>query len=207
MLRIGLTGGVGSGKSAAAKIFAELNAPIIDADAIVAELLQPGQPAFDKIVEHFGNIALAKDGTLDKKYLRSVIFVMEHMRKWLEKLLHPLVIAEIERRILQLQKQLPKTPYCILVIPLLYEARDIVKPLIDRVLVINSSFENQIKRTAMRDQASVAEITRILKAQIDPKLRLTHADDIIENDGTLDDLREQITKLHEFYSKLGDEKT
>lgn len=207
MLKIGLTGGIGSGKSTVAQLFAELKVPVIDADTIVREFLQPGQPAFAKVVEHFGNIALAQDGTLDKKYLRGVVFVMEHKRKWLEQLLHPLVVAEIGRRTQQLQQQQPAVTYCILVIPLLYEVRSVIAPFIDRVLVVKASFENQIKRATMRDQTSAAEVTHILKAQTDSESRLKHADDIIDNDGTLEELRAQVMKLHEQYSKSGGAKT
>lgn len=212
MLKIGLTGGIGSGKSTAAQYFATLSRiPVIDADSIARELVQRGSMlfksrVFNKIVQHFGPQVLTKDGAIDRACLRKIIFNNDCERQWLEKLLHPLIYAEIERSIKKLTKkpaknaQKPNAPYCLIVAPLLLETNGAIK--VDRVLVVHAVVENQTKRIAQRDHANQDDIKNIINAQLKQGTRLSQADDIIDNNGSLSDLQQQIIKLHYFYSDL-----
>lgn len=195
MLVIGLTGGIGSGKSTVTKLFAAHGVPIIDADQISREITQPKQPALEIITSHFGPDILLKDGTLDRPKLRKIIFNHAEERLWLEKLLHPLIRQEIETRI-----QAHSAPYCITVIPLLFETMPY--PFIDRILVIDISENQQVCRVSSRDNVPHAAIAPILKTQIKRKERLSKADDVINNAGTLATLIPQVEKLHQLYLSL-----
>lgn len=195
MLVIGLTGGIGSGKSTVAKLFAEKNIPIIDADVIAKELTQPGQPAYQEIVHHFGEAILKPNKTIHRINLRHIIFTKPHERKWLEQLLHPFIRSEIDHRI----KNCPG-PYCIVVIPLLTESEP--NPLIQRILVVDTSENLQIKRTQQRDNTSLDLIHMILNSQASRQTRLQQADDIINNTGDLSALVQQVTNLHQKYLSL-----
>lgn len=195
MLVIGLTGGIGSGKSTAAAFFAEQGVSIIDADLVAREITLPEKPAYLKIIEHFGPAVLLKDETLDRKKLRQIIFTYPNERLWLENLLHPLIREEIENQI-----QFSISPYCIIAIPLLIET--LPYPFIDRILVVDAPESQQIERVALRDHQSFSEIQTILKTQSSRKLRLKKADDVIENNGTLEDLKLQVKKWHQTYLEL-----
>ncbi len=192
MLKIGITGGIGSGKSTAAKYFAELGIEIIDADKIAHELTAINTPCANKIITHFGNKVLNKDGTLNRKYLRKIIYQDPKQKKWLEALLHPIIYAQMRARIKKV-----KSPYCVLIIPLLFETH--AKNIVDRVLVIDSPEELQIERTLKREQISETELKKIFSAQISRTKRLAQADDIIYNDKSLHSLKRQVQKLHEKY--------
>ncbi len=196
MLVVGLTGGIGSGKSTVAQLFAAKGATIIDADLLARELTQPGTPALKKIIELFGSSILLDSGALDRTQLRKIIFADQEKRIQLEKILHPLI-----REAMQQQIASSKSPYCIVVIPLLFETES--NPLIKRVLVVDAPEELQIARTTARDNATQNDVTAIVKTQVDRAKRLALADDIIQNDGSIEDLRLKVDKLHKMYIQLG----
>ncbi|OGT38868.1 MAG: dephospho-CoA kinase [Gammaproteobacteria bacterium RIFCSPHIGHO2_12_FULL_38_14] len=199
MLIIGLTGGIGSGKSTVAHLFAAKNVPIIDADIIARELTQKNEPAFLEIVLHFNKDILHEDGNLDRIKLRNIIFNQPKERLWLENLLHPLIQNEIVKQIKKIS-----APYCIVVIPLLLE----VEPyeFIDRVLVIDTLEHLQIKRVRERNQMKESQIQAIMDSQVTRDYRRSKAHDLINNDGVLSDLIPQVDLLHEQYLKISKEK-
>lgn len=195
MLTIGLTGGIGSGKSAVATIFAQLGIDIIDTDIIAHEIVEPGTPALTKIIEHFGAEITNPDQTLNRKILAKKIFNHVDEKIWLEQLLHPLIRDAVE-----VAKKKVTSPYCIVVIPLLIET--LPNPSIDRILVVASPTHLQISRTRERDQRTESEIMAIIASQATPEERLAVADDIISNDQGLAELSAAVTKLHQKYLKL-----
>lgn len=195
MLRIGLTGGIGCGKSAACQIFTELGIPVIDADQISREVVAPGEPALATIAELFGSPVLTNDGALDRSRMRELIFADSSLRRRLEAVLHPL----IKQRMLAQAARLD-SPYVILAIPLLLEAG--WYELVERILVIDCPVELQISRTIHRDGISRKQAEAILAAQIGRDERLSRADDLVENDGDLDKLRRQIEELHQRYLSI-----
>jgi dephospho-CoA kinase len=189
LLKVGLTGGIGSGKSAASRHFAELGAEVIDTDLLSRELVEPGQPALAEIVDAFGEAVLDADGRLDRSCLRDRIFSDPAARRRLEGILHPRIrdamLARAERS---------ASPYVIFVIPLLFETGQ--QSLVDRVLLIDVPEALQRARVGARDRLDDAQIDRIMLAQTDRQTRLHGADDVIRNDGSLDDLRTAVERLH-----------
>lgn len=198
-LIIGLTGGIGSGKSTAAAHFAEHGVPVIDTDVIARELVAPGQPALKAIVAHFGADLLDGEGCLRREVLRERVFADPAARQELEALLHPLIRAESLRRIAALQ-----TAYCVWVIPLLVEtgARDDL----DRVLLIDCPEALQRQRAQARDGFDTGTLDGILAAQASREQRRVVADDIIVNDGTLAALRQAVDERHAAYLALAAER-
>jgi dephospho-CoA kinase len=195
MLVIGLTGGIGSGKSTVANLFAKKGIAIIDTDELARELTQPGHETLNKIAMHFGKNILLPDGSLNRKLLRSIIFSDTNQRLWLEQLLHPLIRTEM-----QLQIEAATSPYCIAIIPLLFETKP--NPIIDRILVIDTTEEEQIQRTQQRDQISLEAVQAILHSQVSREHRLVNAADIIHNNGSITDLNQQVDNLHSFYLSI-----
>jgi dephospho-CoA kinase len=195
VLKIGLTGGIGSGKSTAAKCFSELNIPVIDADKIVHELFQPNTAIYKKVLSHFGKNFLTRRKTLDRAKLRELIFRDKKERVWLEKLIHPRVRTEILKR-----SALLKAPYCILAIPLLFETK--FPPKVDRILVIDCPKKIQVERICKRNRHAIYQIRAIIAVQISRQERLRRADDVIRNVGTLAMLRKKIKKMHNYYLSL-----
>ncbi len=195
VLKIGLTGGIGSGKSTAAKYFAKLNIPVIDADKITHKLLEPNSIVYKKIVAHFGKSFLTDKKTLDRAKLSQVIFNNKKERAWLEKLIHPRVRAEMGKHAKSL-----KAPYCIMAIPLLFETRFL--PKLDRILVIDCPKNTQIKRTRARSRHTIKQIQAIIASQISRKERLKRANDIITNSSTLTELKKTVKKWHNYYLSL-----
>ncbi len=193
-IRIGLTGGIGSGKSEAAREFARLDVPVIDTDLIARELVKPGQPALDEIAAHFGAEIIDQKGDLDRTRLRKAVFSDPGQRRQLEAILHP----RIRDRAMALAEQ-AKTPYCVLVIPLLVETAG--DYLLDRILVIDTPRERQLKRVAARDGLSKSDIEAILATQASRQQRLAIADDVVVNDAGPENLRSEIERLHRFYSE------
>lgn len=197
MLVIGLTGGIGSGKSTVAHLFSEKGVEVIDTDQLARDVTQPGKEALKKIVEKFGAEILLPDGSLNRTALRHKIFAQAEDRVWLEKLLHPLIRNEM--------KHLADTShavYCIVVIPLLFETEP--NPLINRVLVVDAPETAQIERVQSRDKSSQEQVQTIINTQISRDQRLAKANDIIYNHGDINELTHQVEELHRFYLLLAE---
>ena len=195
MLRIGLTGGIGCGKSSVCKLFAELGAPIIDSDQIAHELVEPGNEALEQIVQQFGSEMLQPDGSLHRSRMRELVFHNENKRQQLEALLHPLIRQEMQRQLDALT-----APYAILAIPLLLEKG--WQKQLDRILVVDCSEAQQRARAQQRDGSSSETIRRIIGSQIGRTERLEAADDIIDNSGEPATLAPQVEALHQHYLQL-----
>ena len=193
--RVALTGGIASGKSTVADLFAALGVPVIDTDVIAREVVEPGRPAHAQVGEAFGPQVLDADGRLDRKRMRERIFADPDARRRLEAILHPAIRAEMER-----QSKAAVGPYHVLVIPLLAEGgrRDHV----DRVLLVDVPEELQIQRVMWRDGVSHEQALASLNAQATRAQRLAMADDVLRNTGRVDDLREQVAKLHQQFLGL-----
>lgn len=199
MFVIGLTGGIGSGKSTVAALFEKKGITVIDTDQLARDVTKPGTFALKKMVEYFGVSILHKDGQLDRSLLRTIVFNDAQKRKWLEKLLHPLIREELQKNINNVHSS-----YCIVIIPLLFETEK--NPIINRILVVDSPENLQIQRAVKRDQSSEHEIKKIIESQIDREKRKLGADDVILNDGSLEDLEREVSRLHVLYSSLSREK-
>lgn len=195
MLIIGLTGGIGSGKSAVCALFSQFDVPVIDADVIARQVVQPGQPALAQVRSAFGKEILTADGQLDRTRLRALIFADPAKRKRLEAILHP----AIQREMLDQAARLG-APYCIFAIPLLIEANQ--TGMVDRVLVVDAPAPLRRERLKQRDGMDEPQIDAVFAAQLDRETRLAHADDIIRNDSDLAHLRAQVIDLHCRYSEL-----
>ena len=195
LLRIGLTGGIGSGKSTACRIFSDLGVPVIDADQIAHELSAKGQPAYQAILLAFGRGLIRSDGELDRSKIREIIFDDDTARLKLEGILHPLIYNEIDKQVSKLDHG-----YCIICIPLLIETGATDK--VDRTLVIDAPVEQQIKRVSARGGMDQNIITRIINTQVTRNERLRVADDIISNDGDLKSLKKQIVDLDSKYKSM-----
>ena len=195
MFVVGLTGGIGSGKSTVAALFASKGVPIIDADELARYVIESNTSIVKKIAEIANSNVFSPNGKLNRSFLREIIFKDEIKRKKLEMLLHPLIWDEIKLRINKIT-----APYCIAVIPLLVESNP--SPLINRILVIDTSEDLQIARTIARDMHTREQVERILKSQTTRQNRLNAADDIIMNDGLAEDLIQQVEKLHALYLSL-----
>ncbi|MCB1738139.1 MAG: dephospho-CoA kinase [Gammaproteobacteria bacterium] len=194
-LRIGLTGGIASGKTAVSNRFAALGVPIIDTDLISRELVEPGQPALTAITAHFGDHILSPDGHLDRAALRQHIFGDANARQALEAILHPRIRTEVSRRIAEIE-----APYLIVVVPLLFESG--FDDLVDRVLVVDVPEAIQRQRVRARDGVDAAQTDRILSAQMARPERLSRADEVIDNHADLDALQRQVDRLHTQYSAM-----
>lgn len=192
---LGLTGGIGSGKSAAAQHFIELGVHVVDADHAARWVVEPGRPALAQIAEHFGPDVLLADGALDRAALRTLIFENADERRWVEALLHPLIAEEIAHHLAQAQ-----SAYAILVSPLLIESGQYA--MTQRILVVDAPQHLQIERTLRRDQTSEQQVQAILKAQSSREDRLSHADDVVVNDRDLSWLHSEVERLHHFYLTL-----
>jgi dephospho-CoA kinase len=195
MLRVGLTGGIGCGKSTVAEIFASRNTPILDADAIAHQLVETGQPALTQIQQEFGEHILNPDGSLNRSALREQIFSDLKQKQQLEKILHPLVYATLQAKLDQLS-----APYCIISIPLLFETN--MTHFVDRILVVDCPIEAQIERVKNRDKLTLERIQSIIDSQVSRSFRKINADDLINNSGTDYRLAEQVKKLHNLYLSL-----
>ncbi len=200
MFVIGITGGIGSGKTAVTNTFSELGIDIVDADIAARVVVEPGTTALQQITAHFGPLILQTDGTLDRAALRRIIFQDANAKLWLEQLLHPLIGQEIQR-----QLHSATSPYAILVSPLLIEIQK--NRFCDRILVIDVPEAVQLQRTVARDNNDPAQVQRIIASQADRAQRLSHADDVIENTGSLEQLRKHVEKLHGDYLILAKNKS
>ena len=189
---IGLTGGIGSGKTAVSDTFESLGIDIVDADVSSRRVVEKGQQALDDIQAHFGDGILDSQNNLDRAKLREIIFKNPQERVWLEKLLHPKIAEHIKD-----QLESSNSPYCILVSPLLLETEQ--KSYCSFVLVVDVPEESQIARTAKRDGVSEEQVKNIISAQMDRKKRLDQADEILINDGSIEELKEKVIVLHTKY--------
>jgi len=193
--RVGLTGGIASGKSLVADMFAELGAVIIDTDVIAREVVARGQPALAEIATVFGKSILGSDGGLDRGALRKIVFADEEARERLEAILHPRIGIET-----MIRADASDGPYQIIVVPLMVDSA--LRDFVDRILVVDCDEITQIERLKARDGESDEQASRMLAAQASRTERLAIADDVISNDGTVADLRQQVAALHEIYRSL-----
>lgn len=197
MLRIGLTGGIGCGKSVVAQHFAALNVPFIDADHIARHLTAHGSSVLDTIEAAFGKAVRLPNGGLNRAWLRQCIFSDAESRKKLEAILHPLILDEMRHQL----QILRDVPYVLLVIPLLLETQ-MYRGLIDRVLVVDCAEDQQRARVSERDGRNPDEINAILAAQMSRASRLALADDVLANTGDWSELHEKVQALHHAYLAL-----
>ncbi len=197
MLVIGLTGGIGSGKSAASQCFERRGVPIVDADVVAREVVAPGEPALTEIARAFGDEMIQDDGALDRARLRERVFADPEARKRLEGILHP----RIRERMAAHLAALPAgTPYAVLVIPLLLETGQ--RDLVDRILVIEAGEPVRVARVAARDRASTDQVRRVIAAQCSADERAAMADDLLLNEGSESELDANVAVMHEKYLSL-----
>ena len=194
-LRIGITGGIGSGKSAVTQILEKRGIVVVDADVIARLVVEPGAQALNDIATHFGHNILRSDGTLDRAALRSRVFQDESERKWLEGLLHPLI-----RSIIIEQLEVSESPYSVLSSPLLLETGQ--NSLVDKVLLIDTSEALQLERTQQRDSIDANAVGAIIASQWSRTKRQAQADFIIVNDGTWKELEEAVERMHQQFLLL-----
>ena len=195
MLIIGLTGGIGSGKSAVSDKFKSLGITVVDADVAARTVVEPGQPALAEIERHFGSNILNQAGVLDRAQLREIMASDSEERVWLESVLHPKIGEQIAKELAE-----STSPYTIYVAPLLLETNS--QKMCSRVLVVDVPKEIQIQRTAERDKVSEIQIEKIVAVQMEREERLEKADDVLVNTGTIKELEEQVVKLHQKYLEM-----
>lgn len=192
---LGITGGIGSGKSTVAEAFSRQGIHVVDSDQAARWVVEPGRPALVRIVERFGPEILLPDGQLNRAALRQRIFNDPEQRRWLEALLHPLVNQEVRQNLQQ-----ASSPYAILVSPLLIESGQ--RAITQRLLVVDVPVELQIQRTMARDSNSEDQVRAIIAAQIARDERLRHADDVLLNNQDLQQVEKEVERLHRFYLQL-----
>lgn len=194
-LRIGLTGGIASGKTLVADCFADLGVPVIDTDQVARDVVEPGQVALQDIQQAFGDEILTRDGRLDRRRMRQLVFEDADRRAELEAILHPRIRRETAAR-----ADAAQGPYVIIVVPLLVETG--FDDLIDRVVVVDCPTDMQRERLLARDAENPAQVERMLAAQATREARLAAADDIVDNSGHIDATRDQVRRLHDKYLSL-----
>ena len=192
MMVVAITGGMGSGKSRAARLFQELGVASIDTDEIARQLTTPTGAAYEAICQHFGPIILPSGLLIDRDQLRKIIFTQPKERAWLEGLLHPMITEQVKEQIKTLD-----SPYCVVQIPLLAEVGD--QDWINRVLVIDASSKIRLERIQKRSDLSAEEVKAIFETQATRTERLAIADDIIENNGSKAELLEKTRNMHDYY--------
>jgi len=197
MLIIGMTGGIGSGKSEASKIFASLNIEVIDLDKISREITEKDHEAIEEIKALFGESLFNKENELDRKKLRDMIFSDKNLKIKLENILHPKILTEVKKKLSIFSDE----RYVVIDIPLLFETNQYV-PLISRSLVIDCELSDQIERVRKRDGMEIAMVQSIISQQVDRNTRIQRGDDVILNDGSIESLEDSIKKLHEKYLNL-----
>ena len=195
MLIIGLTGGIGSGKSVASDKFKSLGITIVDADVASRTVVEPGKPALKEIEDHFGSGIITAEGKLDRNNLREIIATDPEERKWLESVLHPKIGEQITKEISE-----SSSVYTLFVAPLLLEANS--QEMCSRVVVVDVPKDVQIRRTAKRDKVSPNQVEQMVAAQMEREKRLEKADDVLLNNGTIEDLEKQVEELHKKYIQM-----
>jgi dephospho-CoA kinase len=198
--RVGLTGGIASGKTTVANMFGELGAVLIDTDVIAREVVAQGSPGLARVVDKFGSSVLDANGGLDRRALRGIVFADDEKRSQLEEVLHPLIRTEAER-----QMRTKTGPYQIIIVPLLVESP--LKNRLDRILVVDCSRERQLERLLARDLETPQQAHRMLAAQSTREDRLALADDVIVNDASLQLTRQQVSNTHQRYLALASAKS
>ena len=194
MAVVGLTGGIGSGKSTVVRLFGALGVHWVDADDVAREVVEPGTPALERISEHFGQKILLPDGGLDRAALRRIVFDAPEERAWLESLLHPVIREELMR---QLHPDNYALPYVLLVSPLLLETDQ--HELVDKVVVVDVPVDVQIQRTMARDTNDREQVERIIAAQMPREQQLQKADDVVDNNLAMIDVERQVEQLHQTF--------
>lgn len=194
-LIIGLTGGIASGKTTVANLFAQYNVDIVDADVVAREVVAPNTPALAKICRHFGDAVLQSDGSLNREKLRELVFSSDPHKEWLNALLHPLIREQMSQQLKD-----ATSPYCLFVAPLLIENN--LQSMVDIVLVVDSEEQAQLERTISRDNSSEQQVRAIMSSQVGRNKRLKAADDVIKNTGTINRLTNDVKKLHHKYQRL-----
>jgi len=195
MLRIGLTGGIASGKSTVCRLFARHGVPIIDADIIARQLVEPQQEAYNEIIAAFGHDVCLSNGELNRQYLKKLIFSDDHAKQQLEMILHPRIRLQLFE-----QSNAFNTPYCILAIPLLIESK--MTELVDRILLIDIDLSLQLTRLCERDNITIADAQLFINGQANRQQRLAYADDIIVNNNDQKSLTKCVDNLHKNYLSL-----
>ena len=192
---VGLTGGIGSGKTTVANLFAELGITLVDAYIVAREVVAKGSEGLTQIIEHFGADVCQNDGSLNRIALREIIFNQPHQRDWLNNLLHPMI-----RNTMLKQVQQADSAYVIMVVPLLFENG--LDKLVNTTLVVDVDPKLQISRTSERDKVASTQVEQIILSQMPREQRLSKADDIIDNQGQLNALRSKVASLHHKYLEL-----
>ena len=195
MLRVGLTGGIASGKTAVANVFSGLGAGVIDTDHLAREVVAPGEPGLGAVREAFGSRVISNSGKLDRRALRTLVFANPEDRRRLEAILHPLIRGRASEKLDQLD-----APYALVVVPLLFETG--FETLVDRVAVVDCPRDVQLERLRERDGIDKAEAEAMLSAQANRETRLARADDVIDNSGDWERTRERVRELNAQYSVL-----
>ena len=197
MLIIGLTGGIGSGKSVASDKFKSLGIAVVDADVASRTVVEPGKPALKEIQDHFGSGIITAEGKLDRNKLREIIATDPEERKWLESVLHPKIGEQITKEISE-----STSVYTLFVAPLLLETNS--QEMCSRVVVVDVPKDVQIRRTAKRDKVSPNQVEQMVAAQMEREKRLEKADDVLLNNGTIEDLEKQVEELHKKYIQMAE---
>lgn len=200
MLVVGLSGGIASGKTTISNLFAALGVSVIDTDLISRALLEPGNSAYDQIVKKLGNTILLDNGHIDRPQLRKLVFNDKRLKQWLESVLHPVILENCQRQI----DQEKKSPYIILVVPLLFETN--FTGLVNRTLAVDCDRETQISRLIERDRIDTILAGKIIDQQMSNAERLNRSDDVIVNHGNESQLPEQVNHLHQLYCLMGTSK-
>lgn len=203
MLRVGLTGGIGSGKTAVSNLFASHGVPIIDTDVIAHDLIDNNHNVLVEISDTFGTDILTPDGDIDRKKLAQIVFNSKKNKQLLERILHPKIETEVKHQLQVLDSRQNPPDYAIVVVPLLIEVG--YQGLIDRILVVIADEQVRIQRVQQRDHRSMKEIRAIISQQVDDNKRTSEADDIIENNCDIKILEDQVKNLHNKYMRLSAE--
>jgi len=200
MLTVGLTGGIGSGKTTVSNLFENLGVAIIDTDVIARELVNNNSSVLNEIIGVFGQTILSQDGTLDRKKLAQIVFHQKKEKQQLENILHPRIRIEVDNKIQSFKSNTPPPQYVIVIIPLLFETG--FRDLINRILVVRSDEKIRIERVKQRDNRDMDEIRSIISSQVTDERRISEADDIIENNNDFKELESQVQQLHKKYTNL-----
>lgn len=201
MLRIGITGGIGSGKSLVADQFVALGAALVDTDRIAHALTAPGGAAIDAIRSHFGEGMIAADGSMDRAAMRALVFAHPEKRQQLQGILHPMIQQQVQDALHHLEREQPAPPHVLVAVPLLVESIHYWRPRLDRILVVDCPEELQVQRVMARSKLTADEVRAIMATQATRAQRLAVADDVVDNGGSVSHTATQVATLHQQYLK------